>query len=113
MPFAEIKTNVSVSKETEIEIKSDLARCISLFPGKTERWLMVNVVPDSHLWFGGSDDPCAIIDVQIFGEPGSSDCEKVTSAITEKISAALSIAADRIYVKYAGSSLWGWNGSNF
>ncbi|MBO4414234.1 MAG: hypothetical protein J5830_05960 [Clostridia bacterium] len=113
MPFAELKTNVSVSKEDEIKIKSELAECVALFPGKTERWLMVNVIPDSRLWFGGSDEPCAIIDIQVFGNLKPSDCEKVTAAVTDKISAILPIPAERIYVKYAGCSLWGWNGSNF
>ncbi len=113
MPFAEIKTNVSVSEEKEQRLKAGIAGSVALIPGKTERWLMVNIVPDCSLWFGGTDGPCAIADIQVFGKLRPSDCEKVTASATELISSVLGIPADRIYVKFGECSLWGWNGSNF
>ena len=42
MPFINIKTNVSISKESEKQIKSKLGECIKLI-GKTENWLMINI----------------------------------------------------------------------
>jgi len=113
MPYIETKTNVSVPKDKEKLLKAAFADCISIFPGKSERWLMLSFKPDAPMYFGGSDAPCAILQVQVFGKVSDRDCERATAAFTEKVSSILDIPADRIYVKYEECSKWGWNGSNF
>lgn len=37
----------------------------------------------------------------------------MTEALTKILTEALSVPADRIYVRYEEVSHWGWNGSNF
>ena len=112
MPYVETKTNVKITKDNELELKSALADAIAIIPGKTERWLMLSFEDELPMYFAGSDAPC-MIEVKIFGKMSDRDAEKVTSAICTSVEKALSISADRIYVKYEEAPKWGWNGANF
>ena len=55
MPFININTNVSVSKEQEVAVKTRLGKAIELIPGKSESWLMVGFEGEHPLYFRGSD----------------------------------------------------------
>lgn len=114
MPFINSKISVAVTNEQETEIKSRLGQAISILPGKSENWLMVGVEPEYHLYFrGDNSQPCAMVEVSVFGGENSAAFSKLTGAITDILSDVLGIAADHIYVKYSATSNWGWNGSNF
>lgn len=113
MPYINVKTNVSVIKEKEINIKSALGMAITAIPGKSEGWLMVEIEPDSILYFRGEDAPAAMVEVSIFGSASSNALTTLTSHITGILTDQLEIPSDRIYVKYTSTADWGWNGSNF
>ena len=113
MPYVETKTNVKITKDKELALKSALADAIAIIPGKTEKWLMLSFDDELPMYFAGTDAPCAMIEVKIFGKMSDSDAEKVTSAICDTVENTLAIPADRIYIKYEEVSKWGWNGANF
>ena len=105
MPFIELKTSVSISKEKEAELKSAFGEAIAIIPGKSEQWLMLNFCDEQRMWFKGSDESCAILEVKIY--------DKLTAELTEIVSDKLEILSDRIYVKYDEIEYWGYAGSNF
>ena len=114
MPFMEAKTNVSLSREKETVLKSKIAGILAdSFPGKTENWLMLRFESDCAMWFGGSDAPCLMLDVALFGGQSERAYAKMTAGVTALLEAECGIPADRIYVKYSEFEHWGWNGSNF
>jgi len=43
MPFIDTKTNVTITKEKEKELKERLGKAISIIPGKSESWLMLAI----------------------------------------------------------------------
>ena len=53
MPFINVKTSAKLNEEKIEKIKAEMGKAITLFPGKTEAWLMVNVEPDCKLYFKG------------------------------------------------------------
>lgn len=109
MPFIEVKTNQNVDKA----IKSELGNAITAIPGKSEAWLMVSLEGNKDMYFKGSNEPCAMFDVSIFGSAGDSaydDLTKRLCAISEKY---LGVTPDRTYVKYTEISHWGYNNFNF
>lgn len=112
MPYIELKTNIK-AQDSVPNLKSRFGQAISIIPGKTERWLMVSVQDDIPMCFGGSDDPCAIATVSLFGSASRSDYDKMTHALTEIIKEETGISADRIYIKYEEVSTWGYGGANF
>ncbi len=113
MPFINIKTNAAVPAAKAESIKSAMGQAITAIPGKSEHWLMVGIEPEQMLWFQGSDAPAAMVEVSIFGSAGASACDSMTAQVCTILSNELGIAGNRIYVKYAETDKWGWNGSNF
>ncbi|MBR4626294.1 MAG: hypothetical protein IKO47_01065 [Ruminococcus sp.] len=113
MPFINVKTNVALSDEKAESIKSALGRAITAIPGKSEGWLMVGIEPGYKLWFKGSSEPAAMVEVSIFGGASSNALTTLTSHITGILTDNAGISTDRIYVKYSETENWGWNGSNF
>lgn len=112
MPFINVKTNTAVSAEKKTAIKSALGKAITLIPGKSEAWLMVGIEPEYDLYFKGTDEPAAMVEVSIYGSAGSSALNALTASISDIINAELGVPQARIYVKYSQTPDWGWNGSN-
>ena len=113
MPFINVKTNVAVPDEIAIDIKSALGLAITAIPGKSEGWLMVGIEPEYMLWFKGTNEPAAMVEVSIYGGASHNAKTTLTSHITGILTNNLGISSDRIYVKYTETENWGWNGSNF
>ena len=113
MPFIDVKTNVPVSVDKADIIKTALGQAITAIPGKSESWLMVGIEHEYKLWFRGTRDAAAMVEVSVYGGASSSALSALTRNITDIITHQLGISSDRIYVKYSETENWGWNGSNF
>jgi len=114
MPFISTKTNVTVSKEKETQLKERLGQAISIIPGKSESWLMLAIEGDVPMYFRGDDSqPVAFIEVKFFGRASSDVCGRMTKKLTGIYGDILGVAPDHMYIRYFGSEDWGWNGSNF
>ncbi len=114
MPFISTKTNVSVSKEKEIQLKDKLGQAISIIPGKSESWLMLAIEGDIPMYFKGDDSqPTAFIEVKIYGNASSDTYDRMTGELTGIYGDILGISPDHLYISYFGTDDWGWNGNNF
>ena len=113
MPFIKVMTNTSVSENEKNSIKTALGQSITLIPGKSEDWLMVEIEPEYTLYFRGENLPAAMVEVSIFGSPDSVALDTLTGKICQILNVILNIEPSRIYVKYSSTSDWGWNYSNF
>ncbi|MCI8387406.1 MAG: hypothetical protein HFE63_02930 [Clostridiales bacterium] len=114
MPYINFKTSAQLTAEKETELKAELGRAISIIPGKSETYLMVEIQDNAHLWLGGDDSaPAAMVDVKIFGHAKPSDFSSLTAEICRISKSKLGISPSRVYVTYAEVENWGWNGSNF
>ena len=113
MPFIDVKTNAQVNKKQEIALKQALGQAIAILPGKSETWLMLDIHDGCRMYFHGSDAPCAMLQVQVFGKINTQKCEELTAEICRIMNDTLQIAPENTYVKYEEISLWGWNSQNF
>lgn len=113
MPFIELKTSATISKEKEIELKTAFGNAITLIPGKSEQWLMLNFCDNQKMWFKGINEPTAMLEVKIYGSASSENYSNLTAKLTEIVSEVLSIPIGRIYVKYDEVEYWGYAGNNF
>ena len=115
MPFIRMSTNIEVNAAQESDLRSGLGRIIELIPGKSERWLMIEIVDNARLGLGGdTDTPAAIFTLKAFGKEQSNECyDALTEAICALCHDRLGILPDRIYVEYEVTGQWGWNGRNF
>lgn len=113
MPFINIKTNAEVSEEKAKKIKTHLGLAITAIPGKSEEWLMVGIEDNYKLFFKGTEEPAAMVEVSLYGNASSNALGVLTSNITGILLDILGISTDRIYVSYMSTENWGWNSSNF
>lgn len=114
MPYIETKTSVKVSKESELKLKAALGKAIELIPGKTERWLMLNLIDGCRMALGGdSESDVAMVEIDIFGTSTDAAFEALTAKVCAIMEEIVGVPADKVYVKYREVNRWGWNGSNF
>lgn len=112
MPFINTITNKKISKENEINLKSQFGKAITLL-GKSESWLMLSFTHSDSMYFQGNNNLMAMVEVKLFGRASSNAYDNMTAKLTEIISNELEISPNRIYIKYEECSHWGWNGNNF
>ena len=112
MPYIALRTNQNIAQDQEKELKTLLGQYISLLPRKSEIYLMCSFT-SSSLYFQGSDDPCAIIQVNIYGKGNKEAYDKFTKKVTELVSEKLTIPSNRVYVEYIETPYWGMDGKNF
>ena len=111
MPFIEVKTNQSIHDKAEL--KAQLGQAITAIPGKSEAWLMVELEESKTMYFKGSDEPCAMFEIAIFGKASDSAYDDLTKQICQISEKLLGVPADRTYVKYTEIDHWGYNNFNF
>lgn len=113
MPFIDTKLNVRLTEEKEAALKARLGEAITIFPGKSEYWLMMNFSDESRMWFRGYNNfPVAYVQIQLFGSSNEETCAKMTKTVCKIFQEELGISPEHIYVKYEFVDVWGWNGEN-
>lgn len=114
MPFIDVKTSCELNSDKIEKIKAELGNAISLIPGKSEAWLMVNIADNCKLYFNGNDDKnTAFVEVSIFGQTSKENLENLTTEICKILENSAGIPSDRVYVKFEFSDLWGYNNFMF
>ena len=66
MPFINVKISENLSDTQVDNIKSRLGEAISLIPGKSEAWLMVNIQDNCKLYFKGTNDKPTALPTSVF-----------------------------------------------
>lgn len=114
MPFIDAKFNVRLTEEKEIALKTRLGEAISGFPGKNEYWLMIRFDDNCRMWFRGYNNfPIAMVKIELYGSADEETCSAMTASVCQILGEELDISADHVYVEYAFTDRWGWNGENF
>ena len=114
MPYIDIYSNTALEPEQTASLKTAFAKALEAsFPGKTENWLMLNFHGNEDMYFAGKAEPCAMVDVAVFGAQSKKSYERMTAEVCALLSQKCAISSDRIYVKYTEYDKWGWNGGNF
>lgn len=111
MPFINVMTNSEINDKNAL--KSELGKAITAIPGKSEAWLMVKLEDKADMYFKGSDEPCAMFEISIFGSANKNAYEDLTKRICQISETYLSVSSDRTYVKYSEIDKWGYDNFNF
>ena len=73
----------------------------------------VSEPPDLCMETDAKSAPAAIAEVSVYGGADGENYRQLTGRVCDILDSVLDIPADRVYVKYAETEHWGWNGSNF
>ena len=110
MPLLNISTNTKIKNEQTLLTKS--SDFISSLTGKPENFVMVKLTHSLSMYFAGTDELCAFIEIKSIGSLIPS---KMSKPICEFFSTELKIPTDRIYIFFhdVDSKNWAWNGGTF
>ena len=114
MPYINMKTSAKLDTGTSFDLIKAFGEAITLIPGKTERWLMINIDNECEMAFAGDyTTACAMLEVEIFGAASDAAYDALTKKLCDVVSNKTGIPKDRIYVKYREVGHWGMGGFNF
>ena len=110
MPLLNISTNKKIKNEQILLAKS--SNFISSLTNKPENYVMVQLTHSLSMYFAGTDELCAFIEIKSIGSLIPS---KMSKPIFEFFSSELEIPTERIYVYFQDvvSNQWAWNGRTF
>ena len=114
MPFLQIQTNLSVTAAGRQKVMKAASALISEELGKAEDYVMISLQPGTEMYFAGSDDPVAMLELKAIGIPGR-QTKRLSSELCRLIHDRLGIPPERIYVKFIDvqRGMWGWKGDVF
>lgn len=111
MPYISISTSKSLSGQEKDALKRAAGSLIPTIPGKTEGGLMVGIIDGQTMYFRGKADPCAYVNVKLFGDAPFEAKKAFTEQFCAAIEEAAGIPAGDIYLTYEEYGNWGINGS--
>ena len=111
MPFIKTKVSCQISADQETALKKRFGRAISLVPGKSEDYLLLEFEDNNRMWLrGGHEEPIAYIEASIFGNENHAGYDALTAGITKALTQILGIKPENVYVKYEDITAWGVGG---
>ena len=115
MPLVQVFTSAAAPADGAAQLLADLSKLAAASFGKPERWVMTCFVPGLQMTFGGDRAPAAFVAVKNVGKMSGDLTEKLAREICERVSKALAVPFDRIYIDFADAvgAMWGWNGETF
>ena len=110
MPLLNISTNKKIKNEQILLAKS--SNFISSLTNKPENYVMVQLTHSLSMYFAGTDELCAFIEIKSIGSLFPS---KMSKPICEFFSAELEIPTERIYAFFQDvvPNQWAWNNKTF
>ena len=114
MPYLRIQTNVAVNENQEDNLLTTSSRLVSGHLGKDEKFFMGIIEDQQAMYFAGSSDPLAFLELKALGLPAEKT-KDLSRDLCELVELQLSIPPERIYVKFhsVNRGMWGWNGDVF
>lgn len=113
MPCINLKTNLTISEEQERSLRKKLGEAISIFPGKSENWLMLAFEDGCKMAFQGkAEEGIAFVEVKLLGNVDGRAAAQMTKEICKILKEDLKIEPGKAYIRYEPTEYWGWNGSN-
>jgi phenylpyruvate tautomerase PptA (4-oxalocrotonate tautomerase family) len=115
MPLVQVFTSAAAPADGANGLLAELSKLAAAQFGKPERWVMTCLVPGLPMTFGGTAAPAAFVAVKNIGNMSSDDTAALSKAICARVSKALDVPFDRIYIDFhdAVAPMWGWNGETF
>jgi phenylpyruvate tautomerase PptA (4-oxalocrotonate tautomerase family) len=116
MPLVQVFTSAAApAADAQKALLAELSKLLAARFQKPERWVMTCLCPDLAMTFGGTPAPAAFVAVRNVGTMTPDDTNALSAALCDRLSGALGVARDRIYVEFgdAVGYLWGWNGETF
>mmetsp|Transcript_33176 Transcript_33176/g.81374 ORF Transcript_33176/g.81374 Transcript_33176/m.81374 type:complete len:120 (+) Transcript_33176:48-407(+) len=115
MPHIIIRTNVKKSDDESKKIATTAGHVLAEAIKKQESYVMSELQYNASLVFGGSDEPCAVVEVKSIGRIDEEKNAHYTVELCRFVFAALDVKPERTYIQFTdfAGHCWAWNGNTF
>ena len=116
MPLLTIVTSAALPQAEQTDaLLQTLSRELAELVGKPEMYVMTSLAPRARMTFAGTFEPACYVEIKNIGVFSPAQTAKISAAVTSRLSAALGVPADRIYIELADveAHLWGYDGGTF
>jgi phenylpyruvate tautomerase PptA (4-oxalocrotonate tautomerase family) len=116
MPLIKIHTSGALPDDEKISaLLTDLSALLARRFEKPESYVMTCLAQPARMTFGGTFEPACYAEVKNIGTMSPALTKTLSADICDRLSAALGVAKDRIYIEFndAKAHLWGYDGSTF
>jgi phenylpyruvate tautomerase len=112
MPTLSISSNVDIQDTDALAVQA--SKLVTDMLGKPEMYVMVLVRPNCTLYFGGNNNPAALLSLHSLGLP-EAQIKSFSELLCGFINQQLDIPVDRIYINFESPprTHWGWNSTTF
>ncbi len=114
MPYLKITVSKPAGAKAHQDLLKVSSQLVASELGKPEKYMMVSIVTSEAMLFGGTDQPCAFLELRGIGLPASK-AGKLSKLLCGLVESHLAVSKDRIYINFADvpANLWGWNADTF
>ena len=114
MPLIRIQINLDIEPIRVSQLASDLTRQASIWLGKPEDYVQIIIESSVHIFFAGTAEPSAFVEVSSLGFSAQTP-DEISLALCTWLSTELSIPQDRVFIHFFDlpREHWGWNGKTF
>jgi len=114
MPYIRIETSQSMDETKIAQVLKETSSFMSGLLGKPEKVMMVSVVGNTPMVFGGGNQPSVYMEIKSIGLTADK-CNGYSRAICDFIQSALQVPPERTYIDFAAidGKMFGWNGQTF
>ncbi len=114
MPLLNLETNQPIPQHRLSALLAEASALVARQLGKPEAYVMVKLGHNPAMWFAGSGEPLAFLQLKSIGLPESATAD-LSAALCEFMEQALEVPRDRVYIEFvdAPRKMWGYNGTTF
>lgn len=114
MPMIVTRTTETITKEKKAELTRALGEAITLLPGKSETYLMLEFAGDCEMAFHGDTElALAFVEVKLLGKSTKEAYGALTARICDILKEIMGVPTEGTYVKYEEIEHWGHDRHNF
>lgn len=114
MPCIQIKTNQSLTKDTQLDCCHSISAKTAALLAKPESYVMVILETEVSMTMSGTIDAAAYVELKSINLPEEQTSE-LSAELCQLISTQLKVDSKRIYIEFSNAQrhLWGWDGKTF
>src|SRR5687767_14306839 len=98
MPLFNLFTSAELPADRAVWLRQ-LSALLAKALDKPEEYVMVIANPRPEMTFGGSGEPACYAELKNVGRLSTAEVEALSGQLCQALSAALGVAADRIYIE--------------
>ncbi len=110
MPYVKLTTTKTLTLQQEVALKKITGELISIFPNKTEDYLMIHIEDNQVMYFRGKEIECMRIGVELYRQCDIEYKKEFVQRLMKEIAHITNIPVENQYLTIHEYDHWGMDG---